>query len=244
MSTNEIQVTIPAMNGSPARTIVVTVTQVKPSPPEMINVEIAPVTGPHEGYLNRPTTGHEADQDAVYTAEETWQFEAADMGYLDSQPDGLQPEQVSAFAVSTMQKAGWKGTVPTIEFDVPDEHHFAGWYSGRDHVIHLHSRLLSPTTVLHELTHWLDNRDRHGPIFQGNFVSLIDAAYGEDASRLLLDHYVEHGLTPDPWRLPKWAEDLRRHSLGGSVAPGSTPDCDKCGSRETSGDSDGTGCAP
>lgn len=155
-------------------------------------------------------------QQAVYDAEELWLEEADMLGLFDPDEPKMDPENVLDFIDSVLRRAEWPQDPPTVVFDVQDDDDFSGKVTAADEVIHLHPRLLSRPTVLHEVAHWLDLREGHGPIFQGNLLTLIDAEFGTEAAVLLYDCLTEQGLVPDPWRLPEsmpLIERLRTEAL-------------------------------
>lgn len=131
-------------------------------------------------------------REAVYAAEEE-----AVADYFP-ELDDLTVERVEMFAAEALDRAGWRveGS-PKFDFDVSDDSGSSGWYEASTGVIHLHPRLLYADKVLHELAHWVDPRDGHGPRFCANHLLLVRAALGDDAADGLLWSYQEYGVTVD-----------------------------------------------
>ncbi len=149
------------------------------------------------------TTPLAARRAAVSAAEDLWREDAYDLDLLDPDEPHLDPQAIPDFIRNVLTCAGFStDDRPIVAFDVPDDDDRSGWVSDSGEVIHLHPRLLGRPLVLHEVVHWLDGRDGHGAIFQGNLIALYDAAFGSEAARLLYDCFTDHGLSPDPWRLP------------------------------------------
>lgn len=143
-------------------------------------------------------------QQAVYDAEEVWREDADMLGLADPDEPTVTPGEIDDFIASVFRKAEWpQSNPPVVVFDVRDDDEFSGMVTSADDVIHLHPRLLSRTTVLHEMAHWLDLRGGHGPIFQANLITLYDAEFGTEAAVVLYECFIEQGLAPDPWRLPE-----------------------------------------
>ena len=110
----------------------------------------------------------------------------------------LTPEELPGFCAGALAGAGWGGdSLPTFEFDVPDDDELAGWHEGATGVIHMHPRLLSRWHVLHELAHWLRPLDGHGAQYTGTMVGLVRAVMGERTARGLLEDYRVRGLPVD-----------------------------------------------
>lgn len=135
-------------------------------------------------------------RDAVYVAEE-W---AAGELCLDHLP--IPADDLAMFATTAMTKAEWEDAEPpTFVLDVLDDHEWSGWHSGADDAIHLHPKLLTPETVLHELAHWLRPNDRHGPQWAAVFLKLLEAVLGTDVSDLYAAAFAEFGVDVDgSWR--------------------------------------------
>jgi hypothetical protein len=147
------------------------------------------------------------DRPAVYLAEEEWSTGEWSDDWGDEYLRSLSsPEDVVAYMQAALVAGGWTVEAPpVVAFDVPDDSDLAGVHTGADKIIHLHPKLLRPGILLHELAHWVDDREGHGPRFQAAMVSLVDAALGEAVARDLYAAYRHHGLRPDPLDLPDWA---------------------------------------
>ena len=142
------------------------------------------------------------DRNAVYDAEEVWWMEICDESEED-EATYLEPETVVPYMVAALQAGGWSTSVrPVVLFDISTASGFTGLHRPTSSTIHLHPELCSPDAVLHELSHWIDNRDGHGPIHQANMVTLVDGALGSEAALHLLRTYRSFGLSPDEDRLP------------------------------------------
>lgn len=139
----------------------------------------------------------------VYLDPDDLVYQAEAQAEADCCGDGkVAPDDLVGFCQRALRAAGWSvDQLPEFALDVPDDAEWSG-HAGSSNVIHLHPRLLDHWTVLHELSHWADNRGGHGPIFRANLVSLH---YGidPDAGNALRWCYVEFGLELDPWRLPE-----------------------------------------
>lgn len=135
--------------------------------------------------------------DAVYHAEDLVQEWVGDYG--QGHPDYLLPDQVEGFLSRALQRAGWAGGAsPTVVMDIPDDSELAGQLDARDgRSIHLHPRLLSPWTVLHELAHWLRPLDGHGAEFRGVMVGLIRGMFGNETADELAATYKGQGVPAD-----------------------------------------------
>lgn len=148
-------------------------------------------------------------RDAVYLAEELARENVE--GVLNIEVPRLLAEELPGFAARALEGAGWEvDEQPTFVFDVPDDGNVPGlglaeaasaWHEGATGFIHLHPRLLDPWTVVHELAHWVDSRDRHGPRFCANYVGLVRAALGDHAAEELLALFAEHGVELDGERI-------------------------------------------
>lgn len=113
-------------------------------------------------------------------------------------PDRVPAAELTEFTSRALDAAGWDaGMRPTFALDVADDSNFSGWHSGVEREIHLHPRLLDPWTVLHEVAHWLDNRDGHGPRFCANYASLVRAGLGQEAAEELLAQFEVFGVDVD-----------------------------------------------
>lgn len=122
------------------------------------------------------------------------------------EPEELTREDLEGFASKVLAGAGWSiGSPPTFRFDVADESASAGWHEGATGVIHLHPRLLTYRTVLHELAHWVDPRDGHGSRFCANHVELMRAAFGDAAANDMLSTYREWCVSVDMEWLRTWS---------------------------------------
>lgn len=145
-----------------------------------------------EGHPRVAAESIDSQRSAVYGAQEC---AAAEMYTDDAWVDSA---ALDTFATSVLTAVGWQADPgPVFALDVPDDSEFAGWHEGATGVIHLHPQLLSRWTVLHELAHWVDNRDGHGPRFCANFLELVRAGIGHEAERELLDAFESFGVEVD-----------------------------------------------
>ena len=142
-------------------------------------------------------TGEQADaldpqQAAVYEAENEARTR------YEEELDYLTPNTVQQFSVDALTKAGehFSGDEsPNFRFDIPDESDSAGALEGVTNDIRLHSKLLDPWIILHELAHWrVGVFVHHGPLFCAVYVRLVRAGIGEDAAELLLSYFQEYDV--------------------------------------------------
>lgn len=137
--------------------------------------------------------------DRVYAAQE-WTEENSWVVVED-----LSPDKLVGFSVEVLEAAGWDvSRPPEFVLDVPDDSELSG-HAGASNVIHLHPRMLSPWTVLHELAHWIDNRDGHGARFCANLVGLVRAGIGPDDAERLLEEFRDRDVPVDV----EWLEGSR-----------------------------------
>lgn len=125
---------------------------------------------------------------AVYLAEEL-----ASDAFADTELGDVPADELAEFAARTLTAAGWTFNRPTFVLDVPDHADWSGWHEGATGAIHLHPRLLSPDTILHELAHWVDPRGGHGPRFCSDHVELVRAGIGDEYAEVLLAAYRDFG---------------------------------------------------
>ena len=154
-----------------------------------------------------PAPAHDPCRDLYYQVEDAWG--AGEYGWEPEVThfwDDVKMDQVVPFMLFALDKTGWEtDEVPRVVFDLTRDDEVVGVVSGVDRCIHLNPELLSPQLVLHELAHWLDGRDGHGPRFQATFIDFIDRLYGGEASAALFCGLMEEGLEPDVWGLPsRW----------------------------------------
>lgn len=143
------------------------------------------------------------DRSVVYDVEEEWAAGEYGMTVWGDVLEPVRPDMVPGFYLGVLVADGCDVVEPPqVVFDISSESDFSGAHGGADGVIHLHPDLTGPTHLLHELSHWLDDRDGHGPIFQANMVRLVDVAIGREAAVELLCAYRSGGLMPNRWRLP------------------------------------------
>lgn len=142
----------------------------------------------------------------VYEAEDEWSMGEWSFGWCDHDMGDLSPDAVAGYMKEALVAAGFGASAaPIVQFDLAGPGAMSGVHTVDDRVIHLHPDVLRHGLLLHELAHWIDPRDGHGPMFQGNLVTLVDAVLGQEPATDLLDAYRHHGLEPDQWRLPDWA---------------------------------------
>lgn len=151
--------------------------------------------------LNLASDEADPHRRAVYDAEEVWWMETCDESEEDE--THLEPEMVVPYMVAALQAGGWTTSErPVVLFDISTASGFSGAHRPTSSTIHLHPELCSPDHVLHELSHWIDDQDGHGPIHQANMVTLVHAAIGSEAAQHLLRTYRSFGLHPDEGLLP------------------------------------------
>jgi hypothetical protein len=151
-----------------------------------------------------------ADESADPQRDSVYYAQACAEEVCDIEPAYLSPDDLERFARQALEAAGWGAVIPTFVLDVPDDAAWSGWHEADTRVIHLHPRLLSPWTVLHELAHWVDPRGGHSPRFCANHVELVRAGLGDDAADELLYAYADHGVEVDQtWLGSSSADSLR-----------------------------------
>lgn len=135
---------------------------------------------------------YRAEAQAVYDAQEATEFRLTDYDGVDA-PEGwdesLTVDEVEPFAEAAIAAAGWGSDGPPLIFvyDVPDDCDRAGYYRYETGTIHLHPRLLGKFTILHEVAHFLDPRQIHGPRFVAIFARLIGATFGPEVGRVFIE---------------------------------------------------------
>lgn len=139
----------------------------------------------------------DVQRDRVYAA-----LELAEADSLVSD-EWLSPSDLPEFVASALAAADMEADPqPSIELDVEPDDPLTGWCSASTRVIHLDPRLLSPWTVLHELAHWVDLRDGHGPRFCANLILLVEGTLGVEASDCLWAAFAEEEVQVDEDWLP------------------------------------------
>lgn len=139
---------------------------------------------------------HDPQRNSVYAAEELAQETLFDGGF--EEPERLTPSSLTLFVRRALDAAGWEDAgQPTVVLDVADEDERAAWHEASTGVIHLHPCLLRPWIVLHELAHWVDPREGHGPRFCANLLLLIRGALGPEAGQSLLGAFDELDVEVD-----------------------------------------------
>lgn len=112
----------------------------------------------------------------------------------------MRPEDVVPFAERTIAAAGWSGDGPpvVVVFDVDAEaEDRAGYFTLPERAIHLDPRLATPFVVLHEVAHFVDWRDEHGPRFVAILYGLLRATYGADLAEYYLAEIDAEGCPVD-----------------------------------------------
>lgn len=142
----------------------------------------------------------------VYYAEEVVAGELGDDRRVEE-------HELEAFAARVLTKAGWECDSPVVfALDLTDESEWSGRidYRNGEPVVRLHPKLLFERTIVHELAHWVDPRDGHGPRFCANYLELLLAAQGLEVASELLATFLDLGVEVDQEWIPA---DL----LGGGV---------------------------
>ena len=117
--------------------------------------------------------------------------------------ESIPPAEVPAFLISALAAIGSSGGPhPEVVWDVLDDSDWSGYLGGADGRLHLHPKLTDRPLLLHELAHWCDNRDGHGPQFCSNYLDLIDAVLGPAACAVLAAAFERHGVEVEDWGPP------------------------------------------
>lgn len=135
---------------------------------------------------------------AVYEAEDATRFAIEEYevdSLIDIDGPSLDPADVAAYAGKVMRAAGWVGPDPVVLFDVPDDDDHPGRVDLEG--IHLHPKLCTHWTVVHEVAHWLDPRGGHDGRWAATMILLTRVAFGEAVSERLLEEYQAAGVPVD-----------------------------------------------
>jgi hypothetical protein len=160
------------------------------------------VKGLHPGFgvmlpgLRPPSPPTPEQTLVVLQALEQAEFALLDEG-LGWEDHLIPPDELQSFATLVVERSGWE-TDPPAEFvlDVPDESEFSGWVD-KAGVIHLHPNLVRPWIVLHELAHYVDPRDGHGPRFCANFLQFVSVELGAEAADVVRDVFNQFSVEVD-----------------------------------------------